>query len=80
MHSRLKDVHPLPGFRLSVRFTDGVEGVYDASLLPHLHPAFKALQDIPGLFECARVDTGGYGIVWNDEIDLDADAVRACLE
>ena len=25
---------------------------------------------IPGLFEQVKVDSGGYGISWNDELDL----------
>ncbi len=26
---------------------------------------------VTGLFELVRVDAGGYGIIWNDELDLD---------
>ncbi len=32
--------------------------------------AFKALSSVKGLFEQVKVDTGGYGISWNDDIDL----------
>lgn len=32
--------------------------------------SFKALTSIQGLFEQVKVDAGGYGISWNDEIDL----------
>lgn len=35
-------------------------------------PVFSPLRDVPGLFEQVSVDPGGYGISWNDDIDLDA--------
>ena len=35
-------------------------------------PVFSPLRDVPGLFQQVCVDPGGYGISWNDDIDLDA--------
>jgi hypothetical protein len=35
--------------------------------------AFKALSYIPGLFNLVKVEAGGYGISWNDHIDLACD-------
>lgn len=32
--------------------------------------AFKLLADVKGLFEQVKVDSGGYGISWDDNIDL----------
>ncbi len=32
--------------------------------------AFKALSTIKGLVEQVKVDRGGFGISWNDDIDL----------
>ena len=34
---------------------------------------FKSFIDNPDLFYEVRVDTGGYGIIWNDDIDLSCD-------
>ena len=31
---------------------------------------FQNLSKISGLFEQVKVDLGGYGVTWNDEIDL----------
>ena len=39
-------------------------------LLDNWEP-FQSL-NIPGVSNCVHVDTGGYGIVWNDELDLSA--------
>jgi hypothetical protein len=30
---------------------------------------------IPGLFELVRVDMGGYGIVWNENLDLSSEDI-----
>ena len=39
--------------------------------------AFQPLQDIPGLFQQASVDVGGYGVSWNDDIDSDGEELWA---
>lgn len=51
-----------------VRFRNGEQRMYDcASLLSR--PRFHLLAD-PGFLRAVSVDTGGYGISWNDDIDL----------
>jgi hypothetical protein len=35
--------------------------------------AFQTLSRVSGLFEQVRVDAGGYGISWNEYIDLSCD-------
>lgn len=73
MFYRVKDVKALADMRLLAIFTDGTRKVYDVKPLLSRWEAFGALREIPGLFAQVRVDTGGYGISWNDEIDLSAD-------
>lgn len=34
---------------------------------------FNDLKNISGLYNLVKVDPGGYGISWNEEIDLSAD-------
>ena len=36
-------------------------------------PFFATLKDQPEVFASVTVDVGGYGIVWNDELDLSCD-------
>lgn len=72
MFHKIKDVAALPDLMLSVRFADGTTKLYDAKPLPGRLPAFRALED-PALFSEARVDAGGYGVVWGDELDLSCD-------
>ncbi len=64
----LSAVKPLTKHRLLVTFTNGVTKVYDCTPLLE-EEAFLPLQD-QVFFRCVRVDPHGYGVIWNDEIDL----------
>ena len=69
---KVKEVAALPDMKLSVQFANGVTKLYDVRPLMARFPVFEALQD-DALFNSVEVDQGGYGIVWNDEIDLSCD-------
>lgn len=70
MFYRVKNAVPLPDFRLSVLFENGVQKQYDVTQLFSRWPVFQTLSSVRGLFEQVRVDAGGYGISWNDDTDL----------
>lgn len=72
MFHKIKDVYTLPGMQLSVLFSDGTTKRYDVKRIVTRIPAFSALED-EALFNSVEVDTGGYGIVWNDDVDLSCD-------
>ena len=74
MH-RIKSVIPKDNYILYVVFQNGVEKEYDMHSLYQVFPQFKAFEKKEGLFEKVRVDVGGYGISWNDELDLDAEEI-----
>jgi hypothetical protein len=69
-----RDVLPLPGYRLAVRFMDGVSGIVDASALIASPDAgvFAQLRDTAVFGQvCVR-----YGAVtWPGEIDLAPDVM-----
>ena len=72
MFHKIKNVSPLPECKLSVQFAEGVTKIYDVKPLFQKIPAFKSLEsnnDFGGVY----VDVGGYGIIWNDELDLSCD-------
>lgn len=69
MFHRILSVTPTENLQLVVRFTDGELRMYDVRPLMDKWDAFKELLDI-NLFDAVRVDCGGYGIVWNDNLDL----------
>ena len=70
---RVKTIKPLSDLILLVEFQDGSVKKYDVKPLMKKIPVFQMLDYVPGLFNQVHVDTGGYGIVWNDEIDLSCD-------
>ena len=69
MFHRIKSVQPFPDMVLHVEFIDGNKKAYDVKPLMDKWKVFKDLTQI-GLFGLVRVDFGGYGVVWNDYIDL----------
>ena len=73
MFHRLKNITPLPDMILLAEFLDGSTRKYDVKPLMQKIPVFKMLDYVPGLFNQVRVDSGGYGIIWNDEIDLSSE-------
>lgn len=70
MFHKIVSVEPLAEYRIAVRFEDGESRLYDVQPLFGRWDVFCALKDIPGLFELVKVDAGGYGVSWNDDIDL----------
>ena len=68
MFHKVKEVYPLPNMMLSVIFTDGTTKTYDIAPLTARFEIFKALE-ASTLFESVKVEQGGYGIYWNDNID-----------
>lgn len=65
---KIKFIAPLEGKILLVDFMDGTQKTYDCSQLLHLDQ-FKPIQN-EVFFKTVKVDPGGYGVSWNDEIDL----------
>ena len=73
MFHKIKNVFALPEYKLSVQFSEGVTKIYDATSLFERIPSFALLKGNSAEFACVTVDVGGYGIVWNDELDLSCD-------
>jgi hypothetical protein len=70
--NRIAALKPLPGYRLWLRFENGVEGTVD--LAEHVgHGAFSQWSD-PAAFDAVRL--GGFGQpVWSDGVDLCPDTL-----
>lgn len=65
---RLVEVIPLEGYRLKVRFNDGVEGVY--SVEPQRRGGvFRKVQDL-SVFNAARINPDFGCIEWPGGVDL----------
>ena len=70
MFHRVLSTTPLQDYSLLVCFENGEKKIYDVRQLFEKWEAFRALSDTEGLFRQVKVDAGGYGISWNDNIDL----------
>ena len=77
MFHKVKAVTAMPDYNLTVQFAEGVTKVYDIKPLFQKWPPFRELQKRPEVFFRVEVDAGGYGIVWNDDIDLSCDELFA---
>ena len=75
MFHKIKAVSVLPNLQLSVQFLEGITKIYDVKPLVTKWPLFKTLEESPEIFFTAKVDVGGYGIVWNDELDVSSETV-----
>lgn len=65
---RVTQVEALARRRLRVVFADGQQRIYDCEPLLD-RPAFSALRD-PAFFAAVQPDPHGYGVVWDDTVDL----------
>jgi hypothetical protein len=66
---RVESVKPVTEKRLLVTFVvNGVQKIYDCKATMRLD-RFRLLQN-EAFFKTVTVDPGGYGISWNDEMDL----------
>lgn len=65
---RIVSVQPREEKELLVKFENGVEKIYDCKQILHID-AFQLLHN-EAFFMAVKVDQGGYGISWNDDIDL----------
>ena len=65
---KVRNVETLADKRLLATFTTGIAKVYDCSPLLDC-AAFAPLKD-QCFFENVHADPHGYGIVWNDDVDL----------
>lgn len=72
MHIKVNSVAAKDNFTLDVVFNTGERRLYDMKPLLSRFPTFRTLVEVKGLFPLVKIDCGGYGISWNDDLDLDA--------
>lgn len=65
---KIISVNPMKNKQLLVTFENGETRVYDCK--PLLHKEMFRVLEIEAFFKSVKVDSGGYGISWSDDIDL----------
>lgn len=73
MIHRLLSVKAQKDKTLLVVFQNGIEKTYDIRQLYSQFPQMMIFEENQSLFEQVRIDLGEDGIVWNDQLDLEAE-------
>ena len=70
----IKSIKPLENMILEAVFLSGEIKRYDMKNLIKNNVIFKKLEN-KELFIKAKVDIGGYGIIWNENIDISSEEI-----
>lgn len=73
MFHKVKTVSVMDNYRLCVQFAEGITKIYDMNSIFDKWKMFVELKNNPKLLYSVQVDLGGYGIIWNDVLDLSCD-------
>lgn len=69
-YPRITEAQALPGHQLRVRFDNG--DIRDYDFRPHLALDMFHLLQNEVFFRAVKVDVGGFGLSWNDDMDIAA--------
>ena len=70
MFYKVKEVKALGEYNLLITFENGEKKYYNVKSLFEKWTMFSELKDNDELFSSVKVDNGGYGISWNENIDI----------
>ena len=74
MYQIITKIRTLGNLILEATFADGEVVSFDVKTLLDKYPEFSDLKD-EELFEKVKIDGIGYGISWNDKLDLSSDGI-----
>lgn len=72
----IKEIKPLENMILEAVFSNGEIKKYDVKILIKKYEVFKKLEN-EELFNKVKTDIGGYGIVWDETLDLSSEEIWA---
>lgn len=75
MTHKIDKVRALDNCIIEATFFNGTVKNYDMKNLYAALPQFRVFETNKVLFEEVQVDIGGYGISWNEDLDLDAEEI-----
>lgn len=70
----IKSVRPLENLIVEVLFNNGIYKRYDLKPLIKNFNVFKELENLE-VFNSVKADPGGYGIIWNEDLDLSSEEI-----
>jgi len=74
MFHKIRKVLPKENLIIEVEFEDKTRKIYDVKKVINKWSIFENLKD-ENLFKNVKVDVGGYGISWNEDIDLSCEEI-----
>lgn len=74
MFHKIKKVIPKDNLIIEVEFENEIKKIYDVKKVINKWSIFKNLKE-KELFKKVKVDVGGYGISWNEDIDLSCEEI-----
>ena len=74
MHKIIIKIEPKDDLVIIATFADGEVVSFDVKTLFDKYPIFHQLEN-KELFDSVQIDGVGYGISWNDELDLSSDGI-----
>ena len=72
---KIKNVEALDNFTLQVLFESGEKRFYDLNKLIEVNKDFEILKRDKNLFKLVKIDIQGYGIYWNDYLDISCNEI-----
>lgn len=69
MFYKVRKVKTFDNMELEIEFDNGKVKYYNVKILTEKYDMFKKLLDIDFFYK-VKVDIGGYGISWNENIDI----------
>lgn len=74
MFHKIKNVLPKENLIIEVEFENKIKKEYDLKKVINKWKIFEQLED-KELFKKVKVDVGGYGVSWNEDIDLSCEEI-----
>jgi len=74
MFHKLLKIDPIDNMILLTEFIDGTKKTYDIKPLVSKYKVFETLKS-ESIFKTAYIDVGGYGVVWNEDLDLSSEEI-----
>ena len=75
MAHRVQSVSMIDQNILQAIFIGGEVIQYDLRKMLSILPQFQEIINDPSLASKVHADTGGYGVSWNDDLDLDSETI-----
>lgn len=75
MMHKIRSIKTKDNLVIEATFFDGTVKEYNVRNMFPFYPLMKELENNNILFNGVQIDSGGYGISWNDDLDLESETI-----